>query len=45
MYKIRKELTGINSPFYLNVATLHLPRPASSLVEPLEELPIIEVEL
>ena len=45
MYKIRKNLTGLNSQFYINVAWFHLPKPQSSLTEHLDELPIIKVRL
>lgn len=43
MYKIRKDLRGMDSPFYVNVAVFHLPRPVSSLTETLDELPIIKI--
>ena len=45
MYKIRKELTGIDSKYYINVAVFHLKKPASSLTEELDELPIVKVEI
>ena len=44
-YKIRRKFTGINSPFYVNVAVFHLPTPKSILIEPLEELPIVKVRI
>lgn len=45
MYKIRKEITGLDSPFYINVAVFHLPNPTSIRVEKLEELPILLEDL
>lgn len=45
MYKIRKKITGIDSPYYINVALFHLPEPKSNLIEPLKELPIVLEDL
>lgn len=44
-YKIRANLTGFDSLFYVNVAWFHLPKPQSILTENLDELPIVKVEL
>ena len=35
-YKIRANLTGIDSPYYINVAVFHLPKPQSNLIEDLK---------
>lgn len=45
IYKIRSNLSCLDSPFYINVAWFHLPKPTSSLIESLNELPIIRVDL
>lgn len=45
MYKIRKNFTGTQSDFYVNVAIFHLPYPRFKKSESLDELPIIKVSL